>query len=213
MGAQILYRASNALVFIFIANQFGDKDAGIYTLGLAYFLICSRISFFGLDLLLTREVAKRPDLLTRYFVTFATFRLTISTVLVSAISLFLILSQPYDTDTTTILLVMLFSVIPESLINLNLGCFTSREEVYWNSLTFAVNGMTKLVAGLLVIFYAFPLIGVAYVFLLSQVITMLVSTTIVIKRYVTNWEKPSFNLVKTTMATSSSFFILSLIHI
>ncbi len=213
IGAQIIYRASNALLFIFIANQLGETDAGIYTLGLAYFLICSRLSFFGLDILLTREAAKQPTLLPRYFITFGAFRLTTSTLLTLAVTAFLLLGRPYETATSTVLLIMLAGIIPENMINLNLGCFTSREEVYWSSLTFGVNGVTKLIAGLFIIFFTIPLTGVALVFLLSQILTMIISTIIVIRRYIDYWEWPSFSLIKKTIVTSSSFFIISSFYV
>lgn len=211
--AQIIYRGANAYLFFLIANKFGTTDAGIYTLGLTYFVICSRLSFFGLDHLLIREVSKQPHLVEGYYTTFAFVRILTSSILIVSVALFLVLGSPYEWNSTRIILIMLAGVIPENLINLNLGCFTAREEVYWSSLTFTIHGLVKLLASVLIVLNDYPLIWIAWTFLISQLIAFLVSSGIVFTRYISKHPLPSLNLIKTTARTSSAFFVISAFYV
>ena len=85
--ASISQRAGQALVFILIARFLSNKDAGAYSLANTYTSILLAFSFWGLDQILIREVAKREEVAGRYVTGFLLLRLVLSLLLWLALAL------------------------------------------------------------------------------------------------------------------------------
>ncbi|MGH2996576.1 MAG: oligosaccharide flippase family protein, partial [Gaiellaceae bacterium] len=66
-AADILAKIATVLFFLVMARELGEEGFGVFTFGLTFVMIVTTLGNFGQDSVLTREVARRPELLGSYF--------------------------------------------------------------------------------------------------------------------------------------------------
>ncbi|MGC9358693.1 MAG: oligosaccharide flippase family protein, partial [Anaerolineae bacterium] len=76
--ASLITKAANTLVFILIARRLAVNEVGVYSLALTYSIIFVQVASWGLDQLLTREVARHREKTERYWINFLLIRLVLS---------------------------------------------------------------------------------------------------------------------------------------
>jgi O-antigen/teichoic acid export membrane protein len=139
----LVNKAANAIAFIVIARQAGASQAGVFSLAITYILIFTAFSI-GMDELLIRQVARDRTMASRYFGSFLFLRLLMTIGLY--IILFVVVSYGFDyaPTTTTAILIMGFSIIPEGLNFIGQALLTSHERFNIPVLAAAVSGGVKL---------------------------------------------------------------------
>src|SRR5918999_249023 len=65
--ADIGSKLVSVLLFVVMARELGEEGFGVFTFALAFVTLVTALAGFGQDPVLTREVARRPDLIHRYF--------------------------------------------------------------------------------------------------------------------------------------------------
>ena len=185
----MINRLSNMLIFVMIVANLGVEEGGIYSLALAFFFIGSRIAFWGLDQLLTREVAKDHSKTGQYLSNFLYARVILALLAIAIFYLIVQLSH-YDSETKLVISLMLLSILPENINNLCWGGFAAFEEYHLTGIGTVLNMGIKLGLGFIFIRMGMPLAYVALAVLLGHIGSMLVNLFITRRRYLMEgWQR------------------------
>jgi O-antigen/teichoic acid export membrane protein len=210
--SNLLNRLGNTLLFIGIVQMLGIDAAGVFSIGVSFFFISSRFSFWGLDHLFTREVAKDKGQATQFFTNFLAARLILSAVMM-VIFLFIVYLSPYQQSTKIVIYVMLLAVLPENINNLCWAAFASFEELQFSSISSLVGGVLKVGSGFFLLWQGYDLIFIAIVFLLSQLLTMAINLKFVYSRYIRQWQRPNWPFLRTQLSIAYPFVFIGIFFI
>jgi O-antigen/teichoic acid export membrane protein len=210
--SNLLNRLGNTLLFIGVIQVLGIDAAGVFSIGVSYFFISSRFSFWGLDHLLTREVAKEKGQATEFFTNFLAARIIISAVML-AIFLFIVYLSPYQQGTKMVIYVMLLAVLPENVNNLCWAAFAAFEELQFSSLSSLVGGVLKVGPGFFLLWQGYDLTFIALVFLFSQLVTMAINLKFVHTRYIRQWQRPNWAFLRAQLRIAYPFIFVGMFFI
>ncbi|MBV7329263.1 oligosaccharide flippase family protein [Chloroflexi bacterium TSY] len=115
--ATLLTRVANIVIFVAISRRLGIHEAGTYSLSIGYFFIGARFAAWGLDHILTRDVAQDHSLASRYFWNFVALRILLSVGVIILLALTLRF-LPYETQTQIAITIMLAGILPENVTNI-----------------------------------------------------------------------------------------------
>ena len=127
--SNLIVKASNSLLFIFIGRLLGPNDAGAYNLGITYFTITFGLSAWGLHELLVREVAPKREESGRYLVNYLLIRLLFASMTYGLLLLALHSLLPYHAATKTIIQILALAVFPEAIFSLCQALFEAHERL------------------------------------------------------------------------------------
>ncbi len=165
--ASVSQRAGQALVFILIARFLSNQDAGAYSLANTYTSILLAFSFWGLDQILIREVAKREEVAGRYVTGFLLLRLVLSLLLWLALALVMPL-LPYSAQSKQLILVMALSIVPTSIANLYQSVWIAFEDVRAISAILLLFSIMRVLGGAVLLFLAQPIVWIGYLFIAAS---------------------------------------------
>lgn len=208
----ILNRVGNFILFAAIVQLLGVEKAGVYTLGVSYFFIGSRFSFWGLDHLLTREIAKDRGAAATYFSNFALIRFTLSTITI-LVFLFIIQLTNYSPETKLVISLMLCSIWPENINNLCWANFAAFEEFHFTSLSVTGGSLVQITIGLFLLTQGYGLVAMAVIFLVNNFVALLINLTIVHYRYILRWPRPSWAFIRPQLRMSWPFVFIGIFFI
>ena len=208
----IVNRLGNAVLFIFILQVLGVEQAGIYTLGISYFFIGSRFSFWGLDHLLTREVAQARDQAARFLSNFVFVRLVLSTAVIFVFVL-IVQATSYQPETKRVIIFLLLSIWPENINNLCWAGFAAFEEFHFTTISVFFGSLFQIGLGLYLLWQGYGLVAMALVFFINNCVAMLVNLFILHKRYVKRWLRPQRKFIQKQLRVGLPFVFISVFFI
>lgn len=170
-SADALQRASAALIVVWVSRQLGVDEAGIYFLAVSFATLFGRIAYWGLDQLLTREVARAPGRANQFMVNFVVVRAVLAGLMV-AVLYAVVVWLGYAPHTSRIILLVGLTILPDSLINIYQSVFMAHEQMGYLAVSSLLNGIVRVVAGVLALAGGFGLEGVALGLLLASVSTL-----------------------------------------
>lgn len=210
--ANLLNRLGNTLLFIYVVRALGVDSAGVYALAVSYFFISSRFALWGLDHLLTREVAKDPAETEHYMSNFLAVRIALA--LISIVIFMLIISVlDYAPSDRLVIALMLLAVLPENINNLLWAAFAAHEEFHYASVGTLLGGLAKVGVGLLMVRLGYGIVAVAAVFVFGTLLAMATNLFIFRSRYVRGWPRPEFAFIKKHFRVALPFVFISVFFI
>lgn len=144
----LLDRLASSLFFIIISRSFGVAVAGAFSTALSYFFVGSRFSFWGLDHLLTREVARLPEDFSKYLSNFVILRLFFSILVLVVVGVLIGISG-YQDQTKILIAIVAISIVFESVKNILAAAFVAFEKLDYVSIISLVSGSVKILLALL----------------------------------------------------------------
>jgi O-antigen/teichoic acid export membrane protein len=126
LALNVANRASNVILFVFIARQAGAEQGGIFSLSTSYLVLFSSLTW-GLDELMVRQVARDRSTSSRYFGAFLALRFLLATGLYGALVLVVRSMLRYAPITTGTILIVGLSLVPDSLGNVGQALLTAHE--------------------------------------------------------------------------------------
>lgn len=127
--ASLITKAANTLVFILIARRLTVDELGVYSLALTYSIIFVQVASWGLDQLLTREVARHREKTEQYWVNFLLIRLVLSLLTYGLLALIVTSMIGYEQTTVYILLLVGTTVIFDNVSNICQAVFIAFERL------------------------------------------------------------------------------------
>jgi len=208
----VVNRLGNILIFILILRYLGVGQGGIYTLGLSYFFISSRFAFWGLDHLLTREVAKDKENAARYFGNYLFARIGLAAIILALFAIFISLTS-YDIETKVVIGLMLLSILPENINNLCWAGFASFEAFHYTTISVFVASLTQIGLGGLLLWLGYGLRAMALVFLLNNLVAMVINLTVLRRGFIKRWERPELSFIRSQLIVALPFLFISIFFI
>ncbi len=157
-----MMKVSTSVLFIFIGRMLGPADAGLFTLGIAYYTIIVALSTFGLHELLVREISPRRDESGRYLLNYLLIRLFITALLYAGLLAFLQLDLPYSDEAKTVILIMALGVFPEAVFSLCQALFSAHELLFVPTIGAFINSAVTIGLGFWLLFNEGQVTSVAW---------------------------------------------------
>ena len=181
--SNIIIKASNSLLFIFIGRELGPTDAGIFNLGVTFYTIVFALSAWGLQELLVREVAPKRNESGRYLVNYLAIRLFLAAAVYGFMLLCLYWALPYSPLTKTVIQILALAVFPEAIFSLLQATFEAHEKLFPPTLAAAVGSVIKLTAGLWLVFSGNDILTIAWLIPLGSSLSLLILLPFVYQLY------------------------------
>jgi len=160
--SNIIVRASNSLLFIFIGRSLGPTAGGVFNLGITYFTVIFALSAWGLHELLVRELAPRRDESSRYIANYLAIRLTLATAIYTFLLLALGFVLPYSATTETVIRILGLAVFPEAIFSIVQALFQAHERLLPPALVAATGSVVKLGGGLWLLYNGYDVRQIAW---------------------------------------------------
>ena len=170
----VIVKASNTVLFIFIGRLIGPTEAGTFNLSITYFTIALALSAWGLHELLVREVAPRRQESKYYLVHYLTLRLLLSGIAYVILLLLLRFSLPYTADTKVTIRILTLAIFPESIFTVIQALFTAHERLFVPTLAALINGCIKVILGMLLLLRGTDTIALAWIIVLGSSASLLI---------------------------------------
>ena len=184
MGTSFLNKGIDIAFAMVMLRILGPEGQGKY--GFAIFIVgyFEIVTNFGLDTLLTREVAKEPSQGNRYLSNTAILRLLILLGVLPLLFIFLAVWRDLfalSGDTIAAILLLTLSLIPSSISAALSSLFRAHEKMEYPAAITTVSTILKVTLGLLALLLGFGFVGLAGVSLIVNLATMLILLYLVIK--------------------------------
>lgn len=171
LSSNVVQRMSSALVIVWVSRRLGVNEAGIYFLAVSFATLFGRLAYWGLDQLLTREVARVPDRANLFLVNFVVVRTVLAGLMITLLYA-VVAWLGYAPHTSRIILLVGLTILPDSLINICQSLFMAHERMGYLAVSSLLNGVVRVLAGVLALIGGFGLEGVAFGLLLASFTTL-----------------------------------------
>lgn len=140
--SEVITRIVSAVMLFLVSLNLGPQGAGVYSIGTSLLFLGSRLSFWGLDQILIRDVARVHGLAGKYVTNFLLLRTLLSGVVGAILSLLLWTVLPYAPESRWPLSVIVWGLLPENISDICRAVFLAEERTQYVLLT---NGMTAAI--------------------------------------------------------------------
>lgn len=169
ISAQILTRIIGFFYTIFLANNLGVSNFGLYSVGLAYFSIISSIADFGFNRFLVREIVKQEEKSWEIIWSVFFLRLTSVSTFFAILAVLLYLFDPNKMRVSVILLASL-AVLPQAIALTFDGVFTALRKLQFSAISAIVLSISTVIFGIWLINQGFGVMGAVNAIILGQVV-------------------------------------------
>ena len=178
----------------------GPADAGIYFYAGFIFIWFDIFTNFGLDVFLTREVARDTSRAARYFFTTSALRLSLTLVGVILLAAFLFarqsfISPPLSTEGVIAIILLYIGLLPSSLSKGMTSLFYAFQQAEYPAAITTLSTISKVVLGLLALVLGYGVVGLAAASIVTNVLTL----AILLwggRTLIGRWRRPDFSLTR-----------------
>jgi O-antigen/teichoic acid export membrane protein len=174
---------------IFIARYLGDVNFGKYSFALAFTALFGVFIHLGLDILITRDIARDKSKASKYLGNIAIIR-ALSSIIIFILIIIIINLMNYPSDTTTAVYIFGLYIIFTSFADIFKATFRAFERMEYQALINILERIIVVSLGLIVLFSGYGLIELASVFLFGGFFNILSSFLICRRKIV----KPKFKI-------------------
>ncbi len=212
LAGDVLARMSNSMLFLILARSFGATGAGVFTTAMAFALLFTQMSFWGLDQVLIRDVAPHPDEASRYVSGFLFARLVLATLLtlllwgtVGGLGL-------YGTRERWVILLIGLTILPDSLSNICQALYIACDRMIYLPVVASVQLILRLGVGALLLFWTRSLLVLAGVLLASSLITLAIHLFITHTRFGALSRRLDAAFVRRQLVDALPFLAISVLY-
>lgn len=160
----------------------GDESFGRYNLATTIMFFVMLVDDFGLNMWVTREIARFRDRAQRYFAYTAglKFSLILASFLFVAV---LVRVSPYDRETVHAIWIFAIYAVLISFRDLGIAIFRAYEMMVWETIVLSLERVLITSIGIFVLLSGGGLVGLSWAFVASAVISLFVSAWIIVKKF------------------------------
>ncbi len=179
---QIL-RILMAFMLLPVASRvLGDESFGRYNLATTIMFFVMLVDDFGLNMWITREIAKFRDRAQRYFA--YTCGLKFSLILASFFFVVVLVRvSPYDHQTVQAIWIFAIYAILISFRDLGIAVFRAYEMMVWETVVLSLERVLITTLGIIALLSGGGLVGLSWAFVVSAVISLIVAAVIIYKKF------------------------------
>lgn len=179
--AQVISYLLVFLYNIYMARYLGPTSFGILTFGLSLISIFGILTDLGLNMLMTREIARDESEVRRYFNNFITIKLVL-VLIVFIFSLFL--SFKYSGETVYVIILLVLSMVFTTFTSAFYALFQAYEQLEYQSIMVFLGSLFTLIGVLIAIFYHFNVAGFASIYLVVAILSLVYCLIIARRRFI-----------------------------
>jgi len=196
LTSTIISRLGTFLVYLLVGRYLGEFEFGQFSLGITYFQTFQLLAIAGLQILITREVAKDKSKTNRYLVAGSIIVLFFSVVSMCLLWVTVDLLN-YQADTRMVILLIAASLFPFALSEVCDAIFLAWEKMHHIATSNLVVTVVKVGLTFFLLFSGYDVIYVAAVLAFTHLLGFLIKLTILSRTIV----RPTF-LFELTFALS-----------
>ncbi len=207
--SQVLAYIITLIFTIYLVRYLGVVNYGILSFALALTSMLGIFADFGLNILMTREIAKDKSLTTKYINNIYSIKLIQVTILMIFV-IILIKILNYPIETAYVLYFMMIFLIFTIFSNFFTSIFQSYEKLEYQSIASVLNSTLMLVGVLVLIYYAYNII--AFTILYAIVSSIILIYYLFISSKIFKFSRPRFEIDldfwKPTIRTAIEFGVV-----
>lgn len=201
----------NALILIMISRKLGSSAAGSYNIGITYLFFGTFLAYWGLAIVMTREVAKDRKKFAQYFSNFRATRIVFGVIAALLVVGVALITPNYTTETKLIIIILAISLPANSLANLCQNAFYSFEKFEITSKVSITLMVLKLVlAWFALILLPNPLVWLAVITLAINLLTLLAFLLLMNRLLPTSKAHIDTGFIFSQIKSSFPFFLMAI---
>jgi O-antigen/teichoic acid export membrane protein len=176
IASQLFNRAVDLVFAAFVLRMLGATGNGQYVVATTVWLYAKTVSDFGLGVLVTREVSRRPDEAGRLLGSSTLLRLAVLLALIPIVGLYVLWgTQGSDLSRNSVIAIgfLFLAIVPSSYSEAVNSIFNGRERMEFPALLNIATNLCRFGLGLAALFAGFGVIGVAGVAFVSTTVAAL----------------------------------------
>ena len=209
VSSQIISRAIQLVIFVYLARVLGKTEFGIFSFGLAFSLLFMIIADFGLSTLITREISRDKKSASKYLSNSIIIKLLLSAIAFVFAYLFLNIAG-YSEEVKTIAYIMLGFALMQSFTEINYSIFRAFERMHYDAFTKILRMLILAGAIFYLIKNNYGLLASSLAFLATEFIILVIAFFITYTRFIKISFKFDYDFSR-NLLKKSSFFCLSLV--
>ncbi|AXV36704.1 MAG: hypothetical protein CIT01_00090 [Methanobacterium sp. BRmetb2] len=192
------------VLLIYIARYFGPAEFGVYSFAVSFTALFAVFADIGISQFMIRDIARNKKLTAEYITNVSIIKVILSVITFGLIVLTINLMN-YPSD--VLYIVYLFGVytILTSFSQMLMSIFQAVEKMEYMAAVTTIEKLILTILGLYILFLGYDLIDLAYVYILSSVISVIISFFIVLKKISKPLPKINFPIWKTITISSVPF--------
>lgn len=186
MATSLVNKAIDTVFAMLMLRVLGPEGAGKYAFAIVVVGYFEIFTNFGLNTLLTREVAKDRGQANRYLSNTTIMRLILCLAVAPILALFILTWPRFSTlpnDTVMAVLLLALGLIPGGVSAALSSVFTAHEKMEYPAAITTVTTLVKVTLGAIVLLSGFGFVGLAAVSFVANVATMLILFYLVVKQF------------------------------
>jgi O-antigen/teichoic acid export membrane protein len=184
VGAGQVLRIVMAFILLPVASRIlGDDSFGRYNIATTIMFFVMLVDDFGLNMWVTREIAKYRERAQRYF----SFTIGLKAVLIAASFLFVLVVakfSPYDVETIRAIWIFSIYAILISFRDLAIALFRAYEDMKWETVVLGLERVLITLFGIFALQMGWGLAGLSWAFVVAAVISLCLSGFVVALKFV-----------------------------
>ncbi len=210
--ADLAQRISTVVLGVWVSRRLGVDAFGVYFLAVSFTLIASRLSYWGLDQLLAREVAKTPERAAEFLSNFVAVRAVMAILTVGLLGL-VVRGLGYEPTTAHVILLLGLTIVPDNVSNICQAMYIAREEMGFLTLTSGVYGLGNIAAGIVALESGWGLEGLVLSLLAVSLLTLTVNLALVWWRYTRPLQGIDLTFCRRQLRIAFPFVFVSVFYI
>lgn len=181
--AELLARMSNTIFFILLTWQTDQIEASTFSIGFIYTGLLTAFCLGGLEQLLNREASHK---ITGSQVTLGNFllaRAMTSLLIFAGLSIWIVSFSSYNAYTSTVIILISSTIIPESFTNLFQSFFIAAQRLHYIVIINAITGILRVTLGGIIIWLGGNSASVAFVVAMTSWIGTLIYLVLIGKNF------------------------------
>lgn len=166
-----------------LSRQQGAEESGTFALAMTFILLFSQVAYWGMDQVLTREVAHNHALAAQYLGNFILIRLALSLTLYGVLLILVQVGLKYPPYTAGVVLIASITIIFDSVNNLCQALYAAFEVIRYQAVTKFFVGGLQVAGGSLVLWSGGGALGLAVVVMVANLVALGVNLFIVYRRF------------------------------
>ncbi|MBF0485341.1 MAG: oligosaccharide flippase family protein [Candidatus Omnitrophica bacterium] len=211
---RILSSCFSFLLVLFIARKMGPGLLGQFALVFAYFIIFTEFPLLGLNLFISREVAKKNEDLRAFFF-IGNFLSFLSLIPLIAILIAIMFFGQYPHDVVWGIFWIIFALFPSAFIAMAQTLFIAFEKIDQLSLAIALENLIRTVGAVIILFNKGNIVDVFLFFFICRLMAMGINIILLKKnKMIPNsfvWDKGVFLFTLKHWPVFLGIYILALV--
>jgi O-antigen/teichoic acid export membrane protein len=184
MATSFLNKLIDTAFAMLMLRILGPEGAGKYGFAVVVHAFLEIVTNFGLNTLLTREVAKDRSQTNRYLTNTAILRLIILLAITPLVFIFLLGWRRFfalSDDTTLTIILLTLSLIPGSIAAALTSVFLAYEKMEYPAAITTVTTIIRVSLGVMVLLMGLGIVGLATVAIVTNIVTVLILLYLVVR--------------------------------